>query len=121
MVRQRLGDAVLMGAMMFGIHLMWILITIPIILAVIVVAALIGGLPALLAGSIAGFFTQGATPWIVAAIVGAPIFLIVVIIPATLIGGWYQVFSSSTWTLTYREALVFEQIKVNEELPVLDK
>ncbi|MBC7877604.1 MAG: hypothetical protein H7Y59_10585 [Anaerolineales bacterium] len=117
MVKQRLGDSVLMGAMMFGISLLWVMVTIPIILAVVVVAALVGGIPALLVGSIVGFFTQGTTPWIVAAVVGVPIFLILVIIPATLIGGWQQVFSSSTWTLTYREALALEQIKVNDELP----
>jgi len=120
MVRQRLGDLVMMGVMMFGIGLLWIIVTIPVILAVIVVSALLAGLPALLAGSIAGFFTQGTTPWIVAAIIGAPIFLIAVIIPATLIGGWQKVFSSSAWTLTYREVLALEQIKVNDELPPSD-
>ena len=120
MVKQRLGDLLMMGVMMFGIGLLWFIVTIPVILAVVVVSALLAGLPALLAGSIAGFFTQGTTPWIVAAIVGVPIFLIAVIIPATLIGGWQQVFSSSAWTLTYREALALEQIKKNDELPAPD-
>ena len=119
MVRQRLGDMVMMGVMMFGIGLLWFIVTIPIIIAAIVVSALIAGLPALLAGSVAGFFTQGTTPWIVAAIVGVPIFLLAVIIPAMLIGGWQKVFSSSAWTLTYREALALEQIKVNDEHPPL--
>jgi hypothetical protein len=121
MVKQHLGDTVVMGAIMFGISLLWIIVTIPIILAVVVVAALVGGIPALLVGSIVGFFTQGTTPWIVAAIVGVPIFLILVIIPSTLIGGWQQVFSSSTWTLTYREALALEQIKVEGELAGSDE
>ena len=120
MVKQRLSDTVLMGAMMFGVSLLWVLITLPIILAVIVVAALVAGIPALLVGSIVGFFTQGTTPWIVAAIVGAPIFLIAVIIPGTLISGWQKVFSSSAWTLTYREALALEQMRVNDELPAPD-
>ena len=120
MVKQRLSDTVLMGAMMFGVSLLWVLITLPIILAVIVVAALVAGIPALLVGSIVGFFTQGTTPWIVAAIVGTPIFLIAVIIPGTLISGWQKVFSSSTWTLTYREALALEQVRVNDELPAPD-
>ncbi len=120
MVKQRLGDLVMMGVMMFGVGLLWAVVTIPIILAVIVGAALIAGLPALLAGSVAGFFAEGATPWVVAAIVGAPIFLIAIIIPGALIGGWQKVFSSSAWTLTYREALALETIKVNGELPVSD-
>jgi len=119
-VRQHLGDAIMMGVMMFGVGLLWVIVTIPAILAVIIAAALVAGLPALLAGSIAGIFAHGATPWIVAAIVGAPIFLLVVIIPGALIGGWQKVFSSSAWTLTYREALALEQTKANGELPAAD-
>lgn len=114
-VKGRLGDVFMMGVIMFGIGLVWALVVIPVILAIVVVAALIAGLPALLAGSIAGFFTTGHTPWIVAAIVGGPIFLLLVILPSTLIGGWQNVFSSSTWTLTYREALALEQIKTDVE------
>ena len=117
MVRQHLGDAVMMGIIMFGVGLLWVIVTIPAILAIIIAAAIVAGLPALLAGAIAGIFAHGATPWIVAAIVGAPIFLIVVIIPGTLIGGWQKVFSSSAWTLTYRETLALEQVKANGELP----
>ncbi|MBI5032883.1 MAG: hypothetical protein HZB51_20365 [Chloroflexi bacterium] len=111
-VRQRLGDVILMGVMMFGIELAWGLATFLVMLAVIVAAALIAGLPALLVGSITGLFAQGTTPWIAAAIVGVPIFLIAVIIPGALIGGWRQVFSSGVWTLTYREVLALEQTKV---------
>jgi hypothetical protein len=117
MVKQRLVDVLTMGVMMFGIGLLWVLVTIPIILGIIVAAALFGGLPALLVGSIVGIFTSGATPWIVAAIIGTPLFLLAVIIPGTLIGGWQKVFSSTAWTLTYREALAMEQIKENGNLP----
>jgi hypothetical protein len=114
-VKGRLGDIFMMGVIMFGLGLVWALVVIPVFLAIVVLAALVAGLPALLAGSIAGFFTTGHTPWIVAAIVGGPIFLILVILPSTLIGGWQNVFSSATWTLTYREALALEQIKTDVE------
>jgi len=116
-VKQRLGDVLIMGVIMFGIGLLWVLVTIPIILGIIVAAALFGGLPALLVGSVVGLFTHGATPWIVAAIVGTPLFLLAVIIPGTLIGGWQKVFSSTAWTLTYREALAMEQMKESGKLP----
>ena len=116
-VKQRLGDVLIMGVIMFGIGLVWALVTIPIILGIVVAAAVFGGLPALLVGSGVGLFTSGATPWIVAAIVGIPLFLIAVIIPGTLIGGWQKVFSSTTWTLTYREALAMGQMKENGKLP----
>jgi len=59
--------------MMFGVGLLWVIVTIPAILAIIIAAAIVAGLPALLAGSITAIFAHGATPWIVGAIVGAPI------------------------------------------------
>jgi hypothetical protein len=114
-VKQRLGDVVLMGVMMFGVGLAWTLVTIPVILAVIVAAILAGGLPALLAGSITAIFTQGSIPWIVGAIIGIPIFLLVVIIPASLLGGWQKIYSSSAWTLAYREVIAMEKITASDE------
>lgn len=116
-VKGRLGDIILMGVMMFGLGLAFTLVIIPVILAVVVVAALIGGLPALLAGSITNIFVQGAAPWVVGVLVGLPIFLIIVIIPSTLIRGWQLIFTSSTWTLTYREAVALENVKPAGDLP----
>jgi hypothetical protein len=117
MIKGRLSDVFLMGVIMFGVGLLWALVSIPIILALVAAAALFGGLPALLVGMVVGLFTSGATPWIVAAIVGIPLFLIAFIIPGTLIGGWLKVFFSTAWTLTYRETLAMEQVKDTGELP----
>jgi hypothetical protein len=116
-VKGRLGDIILMGVIMFGVGIVWGLLMIPVFLAIFLVAAVIAGLPALLVGGIVGLFTQGAIPWVIAAIVGLPLFLVVVAIPGALLGGWRQVFTSSTWTLTYREALALIKTKENEELP----
>ena len=115
MVKGRLMDVILMGVMMFGITLVWSLLMIPVFLAIFLVSAVVAGLPALLVGGIAGLFAQGATPWIIAAIVAVPIFLVVVIIPGTLVGGWQQIFTSSTWTLTYRETLALEKTNGKSE------
>ena len=90
---------------------------IPVVIALILAAVLIGGLPALLVGGIAGLFTQGVTPWIVAGIVGAPIALLVLIIPGLIINGWMQVFTSSTWTLTYRETVALENTNGQGDAP----
>jgi hypothetical protein len=113
LVKSRLGDVVLMGVIMFGITLLWSLLMIPVVLAFALAAVIVAGLPALLVGAIVGMFTQGATPWIVAAIIGAPIFILAIIIPSAFISGWQQVFSSSAWTLTYREVLALETTKEN--------
>jgi hypothetical protein len=114
-VKAQAGDVILMGVMMFGARLLWSLLMIPVVLAFVLAGAIVAGLPALLVGAIVGLFTQGATPWIVAAIVGAPIFILAIVIPSALVSGWHKVFSSSAWTLTYREVLALEKTKENGE------
>src|SRR6185503_980298 len=75
-VRQRLGDVVVMGLILFGIGLAWAIVMIPILILLGLAAVVLGGLPALLVGAIVGLFAKDPTPWIVAAVVGVPIFLL---------------------------------------------
>lgn len=118
LVRGHLGDSILLGVMMFGIGLLWGVLMIPVGIALLLAAALVGGLPALLIGGIVGLFTQGATPWIVAAVIGIPIALVAVLIPGSLISGWHQIFSVNAWTLAYREAVALDKTREGGELPV---
>ena len=76
---------------------------IPVFIALVLVGAMTGGLPALLLGGLTSLVAKGAAPWIMAAVVGIPIFLLVVAAPALFLSGLKEVFVSSTWTLTYRE------------------
>ncbi len=108
LLRQRLGDVVVMGLILFALGLAWAVVLVPVVFLLVVVAAIGGGLPALLAYAVTGLLAQGATPWIAAAIVGLPIFIVVMAIPLVLLGGLVQTFQSSTWTLTYRELLALE-------------
>ena len=119
LVKGRLMDTILMGIMMFGIGLVWAILMIPVFLVLLVAAALIAALPALLVGGIVGLFTQGATPWIVAAIVAAPVFLLTIAIPGALINGWQLIFSSSAWTLTFRETRALLHTDGAPEAPVI--
>jgi hypothetical protein len=105
LVRQRLGDIVLMALILFAIGLAWIVVMIPVIILLLLAAVVLGGLPGLLAGFITSLFAQGAMPYIVGGLVGLPIFLLVIIAPSTFLNGLMETFKSSTWTLTYREVL----------------
>jgi hypothetical protein len=119
-VKAHLVDLILMGVILFGISLLWAIVMFFVGLAFFVAAAILAGLPALLVGAIVGAFTQGVTPWIAAGIVGAPIFLVAILlllIPTALVSGWHQIFSSSAWTLSYREVLALDKTKQNGELP----
>jgi len=128
-VRRHLKDVVIMWLIMIGIRIGWaiaviatVIVLFPVILLLIVVGALIGGVPALLVGGLGSLFLEGPVPWIVGAIVGLPVFILVMAAPWVFLGGLMEVFKSSTWTLTYRELRALESLETEpDELPAPDE
>jgi hypothetical protein len=104
MVRQRFWEVLVMGILLFGVSILSALVLIPALLLLVAAGAVLGGLPGLAVGWITSQFFQGAAPWITGIATGLPIFLVVVILPAAFLGGLFEVFKSSAWTLAYREA-----------------
>ena len=96
-----------------GLILFFLLI--PAYIVLLIPAALAAGVPALIAFAIASIFTSGPLAWVIAAIAAMPVFFTVLFAPLMLFSGWYKIFQSNVWTLTYRE------IKAKESLaaPVL--
>jgi hypothetical protein len=124
MVRRHLKDVVIMWLIMVGIHIGWIIalvfatiMLIPVTLLLIVVGGIVGGLPALVVWGLTRIFFEGAVPWIMAALIGAPIFILIVAVPWLFLGGLMEVFKSSVWTLTYRELRVLESLEMAAEIP----
>ncbi len=111
LARRHLGDVIVMGLILFGLGLAFAILTIPLVFILIIVGGLAGGLPALLAGGITNLLAHGVVPWIVGALVGAPIFLAVLIVPLAFLGGLVETFYSSVWTLTYRELLALDAVR----------
>ena len=103
MVRQNLKDVVLMWLITVGLRIGWAILMIPVVLLLLVVSGVLGGALALLAGGLTGLAFEGAAPWIMGGVVGIPVFLLVLAAPLAFLGGLFEVFLSSTWTLTYRE------------------
>ena len=109
-VRQHLKDVGIMWLIMVGLGLGWMIVMIPVTILLVVVGAMVGGFPALLVGGLASLPFEGAVPWILAAAVGIPIFILVVAVPGLFLGGLAEVFKSSVWTLTYRELRALEGV-----------
>ncbi len=103
MVRGNLKDVGLMWLITVGLRIGWMILMIPAALLLLVVSGALGGLLALLAGGLTGLVFEGAAPWIVGGVVGIPIFILMLVAPLSLLGGLFEAFLSSTWTLTYRE------------------
>ncbi len=115
-------DVLIMWLIMMGVRIGWaialLVVTIllfPVILLLIVVGGLLGGLPALLIWGLTSLFLKGATPYILAAVVGIPIFAMVMALPWLFLSGLMEVFKSSTWTLTYRELRALESLETEAE------
>lgn len=110
-VRRRAQDVIIMGLLMLGIGILFGLLMIPVFFILALVGGVAGGIPGLLAGLATSLVTKGAAPTIVGVLVGLPFFLLVLIIPMSVIGALYQVFASTVWTLTYRELLALEAVQ----------
>jgi hypothetical protein len=122
-VRRHWQDVLVMWLIMIGIRIGWMIamiaatiVLLPVILLLIVVGTVLGGLPALLVGGLASLFFEGAVPWILAGVIGIPIFILVVAVPWLFLGGLMEVFKSSTWTLTYRELRALEGLETEMEI-----
>ncbi len=109
-VRKNLRQVTVVWFIWIGIRLAWMLAAIPVLLVVsplivpfILAGAVIGGVPAVAVAAALSPFLKSPFPWIVGAIVGGPVFLLVMITPWLVVGGLVEVLKSCTWTLTYRQ------------------
>ncbi|MEW5827970.1 MAG: hypothetical protein AB1846_03700 [Chloroflexota bacterium] len=110
MVKENWKNVGLMWLVMIGLGIAWALVsaigfilTLPLLIVTGVAGAAVAALPVLIAYGLSSLALGGWLPWVVAGLVGLPFFLIVAFSPWLVIGGWAQVFTSSVWTLTYRE------------------
>ncbi len=101
-VIQNVKDVFLMWLILIGIRLGYFIVTIPIVLLLLGIALLTGG-----GVGVAIYFiinTMNTTAsWIMAAIVGGFLFLVIFSTPKLFLDGLFETYNSSVWTLTYRE------------------
>ena len=88
----------------FGIaFVIALLVLIPVMVVMMIPGAVVGAIPGAIAFGITSIFSSGIAAWVVGGIVALIFFFTVVGSPATLVGSWFDLFSSSIWTQTYRE------------------
>jgi hypothetical protein len=116
-VRGNWQNVGLMWLILVGIGIAWAVVLfvaffllIPVYFLTGAIGLIVGGLPALLVGGIASLFANEWLPWVLAAIVGLPLFFLVTFSPLIFLGGLGKVFTSTVWTLTYRELAALEAL-----------
>jgi len=100
----------LMWLVMIGLGIVWavasviiIIVSIPIVIITTVIALLVVAVPFLLFAGIFSTFLTGWLPWIAGGLFVAPMFFTLAFSPWVLLGSWQAVYTSTVWTLTYRE------------------
>jgi len=124
MVRENWKDVGLMWLVMIGLGIVWavasvilVVVTIPLVIVTVVIAILVAALPFLLFAGIFSTFLGGVLPWIAGALFVAPLFFTIAFSPWLLLGSWQQVYTSTVWTLTYREIKALPAVAAVEEVP----
>jgi len=100
----------LMWLVMIGLGIVWavvsvilVIVSIPLVIVTAVIALLVVALPFLLFAGIFSTFLTGWLSWIAGALFVAPLFFTLAFSPWVLLGSWQAVYTSTVWTLTYRE------------------
>ncbi len=109
-VRRRPGDALVMAVLLFALGLAVSFVLIPLFIILALVGLVLGGLPGLLIGGLVSLFAEGAVPWVIGGLVALPIILLVVFLPMIFLGGLWETYKSTTWTLTFRELVALETL-----------
>ncbi len=99
LVRRNLKEVGIMWLLMAGIGIGFAVVMIPIFIIVVLIALGLGG-----GLGYAVYAATSSVPWAVVA--GFPVALVILAVPLTFVGGLYHVFTSSAWTLAYREIVL---------------
>jgi hypothetical protein len=110
MVKENWKNVGLMWLIMIGLGIAWalvsiiaVILTIPVVVVTAIVAALVVAVPGLLLVGLFSLFLSGYLPWIAGGLFVLPLFFTIAFSPWVLLTAWQQIYSSTVWTLTYRE------------------
>ncbi len=125
LVRENWKNVGLMWLVMVGLGIVWaiasiilFIVTIPVVIVTAALAFAISAIPALLLVGFFHLFLGNALAWVLGIVFTLPLFFTIAFFPWLVLGSWQTVFTSTVWTLTYREIKALPDGKVEvQELP----
>jgi hypothetical protein len=110
MVRENWKSAGLMWLVMIGLGIAWglasiilFIVTIPILIVTFTIGVVIVAIPALLLVGLFSLFLSTPLAWVFGILFVLPLFFVIAFSPWVLVTSWQMVYTSTVWTLTYRE------------------
>ena len=123
LMRESWKDVGLMWLVMLGLGIVWaivsfvvVLVTLPLILVTLILAIFVVAIPALLLVGLFNLFVGNVMAWVLGILFVLPLFFMFAFSPWVLVGAWQAIFTSTVWTLTYREIKALPTVTV-EEVP----
>jgi hypothetical protein len=123
LARENWKSVGLMWLVMIGLGIVWVIasiilfiISIPVLLLTAAIAFVICALPALLLVGFFHLFLGSVLAWVLGIVMMLPLFFTLAFSPWLLVGSWQAVFTSSVWTLTYREIKALPNGKAEAEI-----
>jgi len=123
LMREHWKDIGLMWLVMIGLGIVWaivsfviVLVTLPLVLVTLIIAIFVVAIPVLLLVGLFNLFVGNVIAWVLGIVFVLPLFFTLAFSPWVLVGAWQAVFTSSVWTLVYREIKAIPSTTV-EEVP----
>jgi hypothetical protein len=104
LMRTQLRGVGLTWLFILGLDLVYPILAAPVGILLAAGGLAVSGLLALILGALLTLVLAKVTAWTIAVITGIVLLVLAVAVPMTLLGGLREVFKSSAWTLTFREA-----------------
>jgi len=124
MFRENWKSIGVMWLVMIGLGIAWILVSIilvivslPVIAITAILGAAVAAIPGLILAGVFSLFLDGYLVWIAAILFIMPLFFVIAFSPWLLLGSWQTVFTSSVWTLVYRELKAIPDATPLPEIP----
>jgi len=124
LVRENWKNVGLMWLVMIGLGIIWVIasvilaiITLPIILVTAAISFVICVIPVLVLVGLFHLVLGNVLAWVLGIVFVLPLFFTIAFSPWLVLGSWQAVFTSSVWTLTYREIKALPPVVTAEEIP----
>jgi hypothetical protein len=111
LMRAQLGGVGLTWLVIVGLDLVYPILVAPVGILLAAAGLAVSGLLALILGALLTLVLAKTIAWTIAIIVGVVLLVLAVAVPMTLLVGLREVFKSSVWTMTFREAVMNQRIK----------
>ena len=120
-------DVGIMWLVMIGVGIAWgiasiilAIVALPAVAVTVIVGAIVAAIPGLLLVGFFSLFLSRFLPWIAGGLFVLPLFFIVGFSPWVFLSGLWLVYTSTVWTLVYREVMALPELAVDGDEPDTD-